>query len=86
MWLVCCLCCCCWRWLAEVHHTLEKKCVRFSLQSCYLPACRSNAHGGERVHCLAVGPDGLLYSGGSDKVRSGLLPLLLLLLLLGRLC
>lgn len=33
-----------------------------------LPLCRSNAHGGERVHCLAVGPDGLLYSGGSDKV------------------
>lgn len=29
---------------------------------------RSNAHGGERVHCLAVGPDGLLYSGGSDKL------------------
>ena len=33
--------------------------------------CRSNAHGGERVHCLAVGPDGLLYSGGSDKVGLG---------------
>lgn len=29
---------------------------------------RSSAHGGERVHCLAVGPDGLLYTGGDDKV------------------
>ena len=28
---------------------------------------RSSAHGGERVHCLALGPDGLLYTGGSDK-------------------
>lgn len=30
--------------------------------------CRSNAHGGERVHCLTVGPDGLIYTGGDDKV------------------
>lgn len=29
---------------------------------------RSSAHGGERVHCLAVGPDGLLYTGGDDKL------------------
>ena len=31
-------------------------------------ADRSGAHSGERVHCLAVGPDGLLYTGGDDKV------------------
>ncbi|KAL4420306.1 hypothetical protein ABPG77_001396 [Micractinium sp. CCAP 211/92] len=29
---------------------------------------RSSAHGGERVHCLATGPDGLLYTGGDDKL------------------
>ena len=28
----------------------------------------SNAHGGGRVHCLAVGADGYLYTGGDDKV------------------
>jgi hypothetical protein len=33
---------------------------------------RSSAHGGERVHCLAVGPDGLLYTGGDDKVGGGM--------------
>ena len=33
---------------------------------------RSSAHGGERVHCLAVGPDGLLYTGGDDKVGGAL--------------
>ena len=27
------------------------------------------AHGGARVHCLAIGPDGNLYTGGDDKVR-----------------
>ena len=26
------------------------------------------AHEGARVHCLAVGPDGNLYTGGDDKV------------------
>jgi pleiotropic regulator 1 len=26
------------------------------------------AHAGERVHCLALGPDGLLYSGGDDHL------------------
>ena len=31
-------------------------------------ADRSGVHSGERVHCLAVGPDGLLYTGGDDKV------------------
>lgn len=30
---------------------------------------RSQAHGGERLHCCTLGPDGLLYTGGSDKVR-----------------
>ena len=28
------------------------------------------AHDGARVHCLVVGPDGNLYTGGDDKVRS----------------
>lgn len=32
---------------------------------------RASAHGGERVHCLAMGPDGLLYTGGDDKVGGG---------------
>jgi hypothetical protein len=27
------------------------------------------AHDGQRIHCLAVGPDGVLYTGGDDKVR-----------------
>ena len=27
------------------------------------------AHEGARVHCLTVGPDGNLYTGGDDKVR-----------------
>ena len=27
-----------------------------------------SAHDGARVHCLAVGPDGNLYTGGDDKV------------------
>lgn len=27
------------------------------------------AHGGGKVHALAVGPDGLIYTGGDDKVR-----------------
>ncbi len=26
------------------------------------------AHDGARVHCLAIGPDGNLYTGGDDKV------------------
>lgn len=26
------------------------------------------AHQGERVHCMVVGPDGLLYTGGGDKL------------------
>ena len=26
------------------------------------------AHEGARVHCLAIGPDGNLYTGGDDKV------------------
>ena len=28
-----------------------------------------SAHEGARVHCLAIGPDGNLYTGGDDKVR-----------------
>ena len=27
------------------------------------------AHGGARVNCAAVGPDGNLYTGGDDKAR-----------------
>lgn len=27
-----------------------------------------NAHNGGKVHCLAIGPDGVLYSGGDDQV------------------
>lgn len=56
-------------------HSTQVRCLPLSrvftqsLPLCPPPLCRSNAHGGERVHCLAVGPDGLLYSGGSDKVR-----------------
>jgi len=26
------------------------------------------AHGGERIHCMAVGPDGVLYTGGDDHL------------------
>lgn len=28
----------------------------------------SDAHDGERIYCLVVGPDGLLYTGGDDKL------------------
>lgn len=28
-----------------------------------------NAHNGLKVHCLAIGPDQVLYSGGDDQVR-----------------
>ena len=27
------------------------------------------AHDGQRIHCLALGPDRVLYTGGSDQVR-----------------
>ena len=27
-----------------------------------------NSHGGERVHCLALGPEGFLFSGGGDNL------------------
>lgn len=30
------------------------------------------AHGGEKVHAMALGSDGLLYTGGDDKVRQAL--------------
>ena len=28
----------------------------------------AGVHGGERVHCLVRGPDGLLYTGGDDNL------------------
>ena len=31
------------------------------------------AHGGGKVYALAVGPDGLIYTGGDDKVCTQLL-------------
>ena len=31
---------------------------------------RRAAHSGQRVHCAAVGPDGLLYTGGDDQVSA----------------
>jgi hypothetical protein len=34
-----------------------------------LVTCVRAAHGGGKVHALAVGPDGLIYTGGDDKVR-----------------
>lgn len=27
-----------------------------------------NAHDGGKVNCLAIGPDGVIYTGGDDKV------------------
>ncbi len=35
-----------------------------------------DAHGGKKVNCLAIGPDGVVYTGGDDKVqpRFALLP------------
>jgi hypothetical protein len=30
----------------------------------------ANAHEGGRVNCAAIGPDGNLYTGGDDKVRT----------------
>ena len=35
-----------------------------------LVMCAREAHEGGKVHCAAVGPDGNLYTGGDDKVRS----------------
>ena len=26
------------------------------------------AHGGAKLHCVCVGPDGMLYTGGDDTV------------------
>lgn len=31
----------------------------------------AGAHQGEKIHCIAVGPDGILYTGGDDKVGRG---------------
>lgn len=28
-----------------------------------------DAHGGKKVNCLAIGPDGVVYTGGDDKVQ-----------------
>ena len=36
-----------------------------------LVMCAPGAHDGQRVHCLTVGPDKVLYTGGSDQVRHG---------------
>ena len=36
-----------------------------------LVTCVRAAHGGGKVRALAVGPDGLIYTGGDDKVRRG---------------
>lgn len=34
-----------------------------------LVMCAPAAHEGQRIHCLAMGPDRVLYTGGSDQVR-----------------
>lgn len=41
-----------------------------------LVMAHSNAHAGTKIHCLAVGADGFLYTGGEDKVCSSFLPCL----------
>ena len=39
------------------------------MQTLELVMMHKEAHDKHRIHCLAAGKDGFLYSGGEDKVR-----------------